>query len=143
MRKLLLSTMTAVALIGGTVLAAQGPALAAAGNCDQSHPYVGACVDYQGGAWVNADFYLNTAPSITYAKYRVGMQINTNPVQWVSGSTLLKLDHTGRYTNPYWHINTDTLPDSSKQVRTLVEIWNSTGTTRTDHSESDKIIVFN
>src|SRR5262245_15708813 len=97
------AVVAALATVGTVV--AVSPAYAV-GGCSNSHPALGACVDYQPGASsVRADFYLNHPPDLSRTYYRVLINLNGG---WHAKTGKVRFGGTGRYCcwwQPTQHTN--------------------------------------
>ena len=112
------------ALVAAGTLALTAPA-AAAGGCTPppENATLGACIDYSGGSYAQADFYLNVNPD--WSRYQYTVWIYQDGVGYPLTNGMPDFTTTGRYC--CWHKHVAALPPRWITLRTRVNVYTQAG----------------
>ncbi|MBP2329299.1 hypothetical protein JOF56_009684 [Kibdelosporangium banguiense] len=124
LRRLTQLFVTTALVATGTLVLTASPA-AAAGGCTPppQNGTIGACIDYSGGSYAQADFYLNVNPDWSRYQYTVVMYQNGVPYTLTDG--MPDFTSTGRYCCWYKHVAA--LPQRWITLRTRVNVYMQNG----------------
>ncbi|GAB1694145.1 hypothetical protein [Krasilnikovia sp. M28-CT-15] len=94
----------------------------AAGGCNTSNPTISVCVNHgDSGLNTRGDFYINRTPDSSIYKYKEVLVVNGSE----RGSKTGRITQTGRHCCLY--LNLQTLPVSTKSVKTRVYVYTRSG----------------